>query len=302
MVVYIPGAAPDLAGVIQWAIIDRFGIEHDITWQNTQDAFVPKGTRGLGYADVELVSEKKPFSRGNQVRYINTLPVEISLPFVVTKPTFTELSQKVATIRNWFYTGDERGLTPSYLKVIDPADEIPRKIMFYYNGGLSGNLEEGGPLFVPYVIRLYCPDADWIDVAAQEITYPQADLLGATIIGITNEGDAPAYPIFTWNGPGNRLEITNQTTGKTIKLTLNGGVFLGASDSVVIDTRPATDRTTLPVTDIAGNNLFRYVQPTSDLNMWLTPGLNQFTFLVQDTTSAATLNVQYFRRWRGVLR
>lgn len=298
--IYIPAALPTTDN-IDWVVIDRYGQEHNLSWFNNQSIFVPKGTRGLGYANVELTVEKRPNSRGSAVRHIATQPVEISLPLVITANTFKQCLINVEQVKDWFFTGDERSKTPGYLKIGRPQDTTYRKILFYYNGGLEGNLEDGGPTFVPYVVKLFCPDPDWLSVDDQEILYPYTSMGGVTV-PVTNLGDMHAYPIFTWNGPGSSLSIQNVTTGKQISLTNNGGLTISSSQTIIIDTRPATERTELPVIDTYKNNYYSYVSAGSDLNMWLAPGLNQLYISASGLSSASSLNLRYTERYRGVLR
>lgn len=302
MPVYLPALpSSTLTDTIGWFVIDRFGIERDLNWSNSNQVFVPKGTKGLGYADVNLSVEKRPFSRGSSVRHIATQPVEISLPLVINMPTHKQLLQKVEEVRNWFHTGDEHGLRPAYLKVRRPQDGTTRQIRFFYNGGLGGDLEEGSPTFAPFVVKLFCPDADWLDAIEQQFTFTQANLIGPTVT-VTNLGDVSAYPIFTWNGPGYDALLKNLTTGKQIYFHANGGLPLALGETVIIDTRPATDRANLPVINTAGVSLFRWVDPSSDLNLWLEPGLNNLQFTVQDTTSSSSIGMRFLQRYRGVLR
>jgi hypothetical protein len=50
-----------------------------------------------------------------------------------------------------------------------------------------------------------------------------------------NTGDVETWPTIRVNGPGENIELTNVTTGKTLALTAGGGVTLAANDYVTID-------------------------------------------------------------------
>jgi phage-related protein len=56
---------------------------------------------------------------------------------------------------------------------------------------------------------------------------------GANEVTLTNNGNAPAYPVYTFNGPLLNPSLTNLTTGKTFNLTYN---LSDSSRSIVVDT------------------------------------------------------------------
>jgi hypothetical protein len=299
MPIYIPASSAALAGSIQWFIVSTDGVVHDLTWQVDRQIFVPKGTKGLGSADVELILEKLPFSPGSKLRYIRTSPKEINLPLVVSKPTLIEAMIAAENVRSWFYTGDERNSSPAFLRIKRPQDDVTRQIAVYYNGGLGGDLEEGSPTFIPYVIQLVAPDPTWTDMEPTELLYDDTDV--GNVLVITNPGDYDAYPVWTIGGPITNVKINNLTTNKFIEFT-TGSLVVPLGEFIIIDTRPPTERTLLPVTDQDGISLYNLLTSSSSLETWFSPGANQIQITASGTSASTTIALSYLPRYRGVLR
>lgn len=300
MPLYVPAQASLVNNIIKWYIVDRTGVVHDLTWQTSSEVFVPKGTKGLGTAKTELVLDKLPFAPGSILRYIKTQPLEINLPLVIHKPNILEAMIAAEQVRNWFYTGNERNKTPAYLRVTRPQDNTDRQIAVYYQGGLEGDLDEGSPVYIPYVISLIAPLPYWTDVEPIELSYDNTYL--GDIITINNPGDFDGYPIITIGGPITNLVIANLTTGKQLSLTNNGGLTISASDFVSIDTRPAFIRNVLPITNQDGTSLYSYLSNDSSVELWLQPGANQIRVSGTGGTSSTTISINYTPQYNGVLR
>lgn len=77
----------------------------------------------------------------------------------------------------------------------------------------------------------------------------------------TAYGDQPVYPIITLLGPLSKPVMRNITTGEWLTFTGNGGLYLTASQSAVIDCRPG-EKT---ITRNDGTNLIPYLSTDSDL-------------------------------------
>lgn len=301
MPIYVPPASGLLTNIIQWAIVSTDGTVHDLTWQTDRTIFVPRGTVGLGVAPTELILEKLPFMRGSKLRYVRTNPIEIELPIVISKPSLVEAMIAAANVRSWFYTGDERDNAPAYLRITRPQDNEVRQIAVYYNGGLEGDLDEGSPNYIPYVISLLAPDPTWTDTDPIELTYTNSSIGNIEII--TNPGDFDAFPIYTIGGPASNIDVFNLTTGKHTALVSNGGLTLTAGGFVIIDTRPATERTTLPIIDQDGTSQYsKLTQGTSTTENWLQPGANQVRVSANGTSASTTIAVSYLPRYNGALR
>lgn len=298
MPIYVPEASGLITNVIQWFVVDTDGNVHDLTWQVDKTIFVPKGTKGLGVPRVDLQLEKLPFSPGSKLRYIKTLPTEIELPIVISKPTMIEAMIAAENVRSWFYTGNERENSPAFLRITRPQDNLTRQIAVYYNGGLEGDMEDGSPNYIPYVISLLAPDPVWTDTENIEIDYDQGELGNVQVI--TNPGDFDAYPIYTLVGPiSGEFAITNIGLNRAI---IFGNITVLAGESITIDTRPPTERTTLPVIDQDGVSLYSELNTSSTLELWLSPGANQYRFTVNGASANTNLHIEYLPRYLGVLR
>lgn len=104
---------------------------------------------------------------------------------------------------------------------------------------------------------------------------------------VTNEGDAPAWPILRITGPCANVTITNVATGRALALpTLN----LTAGRWVQIDTRPGY-RT---VTWDNGGNATTYLSPGSRLDLFsLLPGTSEMRWTAFDNTNSSRLRVTW---------
>lgn len=299
MPIYIPPAS-SAVDIIQWAIIDRNGTEHDLTWNTSNQIFVPRGTKGLALAPTDLVLDKLPFSAGSKLRYIKTQPLEIDLPLVINKSSLISAMTSAEEIRNWFFTGDERNKTPAYLKITRPQDNEARQIAVYYNGGLEGDLEDGSPTYIPYIIKLLAPDPMWTAAQPTELAYDSSDVNVDQFV--PNPGDVDAYPIWVIGGPITNPSITNYTSGKFFSFTNSGGLTISAGGFIIVDTRPQFERTTLPVLDQDGTSQHAKLTVTSSLETWLLPGSNQMRIGGFGTSGSTTVSLSYTPRYRGVLR
>jgi hypothetical protein len=106
---------------------------------------------------------------------------------------------------------------------------------------------------------------------------------------IDNDGDAPAWPIWTVQGPATGVTITNGTTGDVLSMPT---VALTSGQFLTIDTRPLHKA----VTRDDGSNLYQYL--SADSVMWsLTEGRNDVTVAVGGSGISTLATVRYRRRW-----
>jgi phage-related protein len=100
-----------------------------------------------------------------------------------------------------------------------------------------------------------------------------------------------AWPLWTIVGPAVNPTLTNNTTGKSIALTIS----LTVGQSLTIDTRPGFKT----ITRENGSNQFSAASPASSL--WsLARGLNTITLSVTGSSGASQLQLQYKQRYEGV--
>lgn len=294
MTVYVP-ALSAASGNLLFAWIDSGGATRDLSLVTSSDLFVSRGSRGLGAPPVELIMEKLPFTGGSIHRYTQTKPLEIDIPIVVKASSLNALAVKVANLRTWFYTGDEATKQTGYLRVTRPDGEV-RQIGCVYSGGLEGDLSEGAPTWAPSVISLVAPDPYWTEATPTELVYDAGDLGAA--LGTVNDGDVDAYPVWTISGPLTAVTVSNVSIGKSWALT---GLSLAAGDTLTVDTRPSSQRTTQQVVSDSGASLFANVTQGSAL-WWLRSGANTYTITASGTSGDTTFGLSYLPRYRGVLR
>jgi hypothetical protein len=295
----LPASGTFATGLLKWEWLDPTGVLRNLTQATSPDLFVARGTRGLGSPPVELRLEKLPTTGGSIHRYTATQPLEIDLPIHIHGVSMASVLAATDTLRDWFDTGNERVRTPGYLRITRPQDDAVRQIACAYTGGLEGDLSEGGPNGALAVVSLVAPDPYWTDVDVTETVYLAANV--GTPLGVINPGDFDAYPIWTIDGPASAIAITNTTTGKAFALTANGGLSLLVGDRLTIDTRPSSQRSTLPIMDTTGTSQFNRLSAGSAL-WWLAPGGNTFTIAATGTSVATAFTLQWLPRYRGVLR
>lgn len=295
MPIYIP-AAPATNGLLLWEWVDPGGVVRDLTQATSPGVFVTRGAGGLGAPTSEPVLEKLPTSAGSAVRHIRRGPLEIALPIAVIQSSFALALAVVDDLRGWFDTGGEESRTPGYLRITRPQDDAVRQVACFYTGGLDGDLSEGAPQYAPLVVSLVAPDPTWTATEEDEETYDQDDL-GDTL-AVINDGDYAAYPIWTIGGPVTAITLNNTTTGKTLALTSLGML---STDTLTIDTRPSSQRETLPVIDQDGLSFYSRLTVNSAL-WWLQPGQNNFTITATGATADTSIGLRWLSRYRGVLR
>lgn len=293
-----PGAGPT-AGLLKYEWLDPQGILRDLSYKTSPDLFVARGSIGLGVPPVEIVRDKLPWSAGDIERRVQTKAVEIELPIYARGSGMAGLIDKVDDLCTWFDTGDERAFRPGYLRITRPNDDAVRQVRCLYQGGLEGDLSQGSPGEAIIPLSLLAPDPYWTDVAETTASYVAADL--GSSLGVVNTGDVDAYPIWEIAGPASNIVLTNTTTGKVLALNANGGVGLSTGDTLTIDTRPPSQRTTLPITDQNGASYYSRVGAGGSL-WWLTKGANTFTIAASGTSGATSIGLRWLPRYRGVLR
>lgn len=292
-------SSPPATGLLRYEWLDPTGVLRDLSLATSPTMFVSRGAAGLGMPPVEPVLEKLPFTAGSLLRYTQVQPLEIELPITLLAASMGALMTAQAFLRAWFATGDERTRAPGYLRITRPSDDAVRQVACYYTGGLEGDLSTGSPSNTTVVVSLVAPDPYWTDTSPSTTTYLQANI--GSSLGVLNPGDFDAFPIWTITGPASAITITNATTGKVLSLTANGGLALTGSDTLVIDTRPASARTALPV--LLNGTVSRFDRLSSGSALWwLVPGSNTFTVVATGATAGTSIVLSRLPRYRGVLR
>lgn len=111
---------------------------------------------------------------------------------------------------------------------------------------------------------------------------------------IDYQGTWQEYPTIEIVGPaGPWIEIQNITTGQTIKIS---GYLVGPADVLTL----AISYGSQSITNLAGDNLLRYVTSDSDLaGFHLEPGSNEIRIILRSGGSAV-VTLKYFDRFIGI--
>lgn len=104
---------------------------------------------------------------------------------------------------------------------------------------------------------------------------------------ITVSGDVDAWPTITTTGPGTELTVTNQTTGRSWRLTGS----IGAGSQLVVDHRPGRKSARLD-----GVNVFGRLTDESVL-FPLVPGANRISIAFAAATAQSRVAFAWRNRW-----
>ncbi len=199
------------------------------------------------------------------------------------------------TLYSWFATANEQELTPGYFRVTR-EDGSQRQLRCYYESGLEGDLSEArsGANWRDVTVKLRAPSPFATDVTEINTTYALTDIPHTTIL---NAGQLAVQPLWSILGPCTYIGITNATTGKIFELSF----VLAAGKTVIIDTRPDTERPTISTYDSDGNN--RYPNVVAGSDYWALPAGTSAVDIVLAGTGVGTLvAVQFLQQYYGLVR
>ena len=258
-----------MADTVSW--IDPAGAETVLT--NQAQVKHLKGQDNRYMPPVAYVEEEVPFQHGSRLREVRFRPRETAQPILVEGTSPALVRAKLRSLLSALnpVRGDGR------LKVVS-HDGTARELVCRYSGGMEVEERKGtkGRLWQAAVPVFHASDPFWYDVAYTTVS------LGVGTTAVNNTGDVDAWPEWTINGPFSSVTITNNTTGKTIALT----VSVASGETVTIDTRPG--RKTVKRND--GTNLYPYLSAASFL--WpLIPGSNSVVI------AGVAITLNYKRRW-----
>lgn len=283
------------AGTIKFDWMDRNFTIHDLTRDTSPLVFVTKGTKGLGQSPVNFEDEKFPLLPGGALRHIATRPREIELPIIVRETNLTDLMIKVAQVRDWFYPGNELNRYGGYLRITPPDGEL-RQIFCYPREGLEGDLEAGGLIFTQLVITLVAPNPYF--TAPDEETASWTNDSNPQFESIINSGELETYPVWKIHGPATSVNINNLSTGLGwLYADSLAGWSIPSGKYLQIDTRPASQRTTLPVIDSDGVNRYSSFHRASTMFKF-SAGQNDLSI----AGDHSLLEVEWLPLYHGVLR
>lgn len=240
--------------------------------------------QGFNMPPVAQVGQRVPLQPGTIIRYTDVLPRPVTLGLNVNgNGNETTLRQQLRTMTSvWFPPG-----LPGVLRNTAP-DGVQRDLNCYYIDGLP--LDETYPNRKPGSVvcplALEAADPFWYDSVATTLLFSNNNtsnsFLGTpflpltlggnfpawTSFTITNSGDFETWPLLQVMGPvASALTLVNNTSGKAIKLTANGGVSLAQNEVLTIDTYNAL------IYKQDGSNQMGF--RTTDSSLWsLVPGVN----------------------------
>lgn len=231
---------------------------------------------------------------GEVRRSARHLPREIVIPVHVQDDDSAEVRQ---TLREWVRKLDTVDGTGTLKSV---HEGLTRQIDATYVGGLE--IVENHNLVQLASVNLRCHSPYWTDTSdvASDFTFSASSTFflaepltvsGGQIVAtptINNGGDVDAWPVWTVDGPGDRLVLENTTTGDSLTLERT----VAAGETVTIDTRPNVKTVTLA----DGSNL--YPDLTADSKLWaLQPGDNVLSLHLRNADTGAEITLAFRRRW-----
>jgi hypothetical protein len=263
-----------------------------------------QGAGGLYAPPTELIVTDVPLQPGGRFKYVNVGVRDVRLPLMVNANTEPALDGARRALRS--------AMNPLYgqgtLRHVS-QDGQTRDLNCYVVAGMEGDdtQQNRGPGWIFFDLRLKALDPYWYDTNYTTIAFTNAaavNFLGNpflpiklsssgifTSFSVSNTGDVEAWPLWTIVGPAVNPTLTNNTTGKSIALTIS----LTVGQSLTIDTRPGFKT----ITRENGSNQFSAASPASSL--WsLARGLNTITLSVTGSSGASQLQLQYKQRYEGV--
>lgn len=285
-----------MAETILW--IDPDGVSTTLHTGSLDALFVSWNVHGRFAPPARFTEDGVPEQDGLQLREVLHDAREFSLPFWVRGASESDLWTKQralvvsmdpkrgeGVLRITTPVGDQREISCRVVSGLEGAERI---------GDTTGQLAQS----FPAVFRAWNPY--WRSVSDNITDYTPGSATGSFFplfplrltssevfadATIVNDGDVDAWPVWTINGTGSGIVLSNLTTGKSLSLS----TFLGVGESLTVDTRPRVKT----VTKQDGTNLWTDVSATSTL--WpLVKGTNAIR--IQMGAATATSRVRLARR------
>lgn len=243
-----------------------------------------------------------PGQSGKRLRFVRHDVHEFALKFWLYEPS-EELLR--TTLRSTVYRMDPtRGI--GRLRVVAPGGDSREIFCRVASGlGVSEVLGEDSAFYAQRIGATFLAhDPYWYSVGDTAIVYT-GDTEVATFFpffplrlsassvfvndsAISNPGDLEAWPVWTIEGPGSNIVMSNLTTNQS--LTLNTAVSSG--QSVTIDTRPGAKT----VLNDDGTSLFPLMTATSTL-FSLQRGDNHIQVAMDSTSTTSAIRLAFRPRY-----
>lgn len=261
------------------------------------------GRKGAFAPNTQVIEQEVPLQPGARLRQVKTLSRAVEVPIIIRASSESIFATARRALR--YAMNPNRGAGTLQIAA---ADGSTRQMTCYCESGFEGDESEQyrGPGFAMLPLSFRALDPYWYDAQSTLLTYTAG---GATTFfqtpflpvhlsasGISNSftvynsGDVSCWPIWTITGPGTNPTLSNNTTGKSIAMT----VTLTAGQTITIDTRPGYKT----VLREDGTAHYAYLSFTSSL--WpLVTGTNGVSLSMTGTTSASQLQLQYKQAYEG---
>ena len=263
-----------------------------------------RGPDGVWLPPVKHIEYIVPQQPGSQLRYSQIQPREVTLPLLVKGSDGTETTL-VAVQRQLQQTFNPT-LGTGKLTVTRP-DGSTRILNCRYQDGFVGTAtwQVAGAGWRLAVVTFHAFDPWWYDNTTQNLLYQTGQpvtffpffplrLSGSTVFAqptVTNPGDVVVYPIWTITGPLSAIILQNLTTGALLSLP---GLTLGASDTLVIDTRIGVKTVTL------NGSTNEYGALSSASTLWaLAAGANSLSLQGNNATAASQIRLTFTAAYAG---
>lgn len=261
------------------------------------------GRQGAFAPPVSVIGQETPLQPGERVRFVKTTARAVRVPLLVRAQDEATLASVRRALR--YALNPNRGAGTLQMLA---ADGVTRQLTAYCDGGYEGDETETnrGPGYLVLPLAFKALDPYWYDLNATVLAFSPAGAVAffqtpmlpvhlspsgiSSSFTVQNTGDVPCWPVWTITGPGTNPTLTNNTTGKSIVMT----VTLTGGQTITIDTRPGAKT----VTREDGSLHYAYLSFTSSL--WpLIVGANNIALSMTGTTSASGLQLSYKQAYEG---
>ncbi len=260
------------------------------------------GVLGLGMPGYTFFEDSSPAFDGALVRGTpRANPKDITVPIHIWAST-----RAAARARYGAFVEDLNPQDGPGLLTVHERDGTSRQIPAYYSQGLEGSGSDDGdgdgPTWWTFAAVFHAPRPYWLGDERSVLFelggsgtpfYPflplrVADSSPGGAVQVTNAGNTDVYPVWTITGPASSVTLTNDTTGKTLRVDY----AMTPGDTLVIDTRDGAKFVLLN----GVTNLWPAVVLGSKL--WpLRGGINRLTLAAPDATQATTITAAFQERF-----
>lgn len=235
------------AEVTKWIDPDGTVFTLEVDW-DVSGRFMPP---------IRFVSEGVPGQPGEFFREADHEPRD----FVMTVDLTAANDVALRTLLRSFVASMDPKRGPGKIRVTSPLGD-QREITCWYSAGLEmeEKLGNSGPDWQRVPLKMRALDPYWYDVNPTSKTFTVATLVPsffpifplkltaselAVDDNIDNTGDVDAWPVWTVNGPGAGIKLSNLTTGKAVYFP---DLVLVDGQQLVVDTRPGVKSTVIDET------------------------------------------------------